>query len=157
MTLLPPTSIPNQNNHRVVHFSAQPDSDRLQEMTADAIAHLRCATDAAHTLPTANQRAVRDAFRKVTVFALRGDVLSPESQIAATDLIDALDDLLASGSASEAIMQIQDDLRAAMKLGRRVFDLIVAEHQIEILRIGLHGASLEDLESNETDGSGRAA
>lgn len=157
MTLLPPTSVPTQNNHRVVHFSAQPDSARLQEMTADAIAHLRSATDAAHTLLPADRRAVREAFGKVTVVALRGDVLSPEMQIAAAGLIDALDDRIASGSESEAITQIKDDLHGAMKLARRVFDLIVAEHQIEMLRLSLQVAALDAFEDGDTEGVGSPA
>ncbi len=144
MTLPLPTAFPTQNTYRLVHQSAEPDSARLAEMTADAIALLRGVADAAHTLPTADLVAVKDAYRDLTAFALRGDVLSPEMQIAAINLIDTLDDRAALGSTDEALTRIRDDLRKAMTLGRRVFDLIIAEHQIAALRLDLCASLIED-------------
>lgn len=144
MKSLMPNIFPTQNTHRLVHLTPQPDYERLEEMTADAIAHLRAAVDAVHTLPEADRKALPVQIRALVTHALSGDVLSPDMQDAAMDVLTVLDRIVARGSADETVRQMCADIRAAMDLGRRVFDLIIAEHRIGEMRLALVKDLLDD-------------
>lgn len=144
MTLPLPTSFPSQNTHRLVHLNPQPDYARLEEMTADAIAHLRAVADAVSSLPPVERKVLPKGLGDLVIHALSGDVLSPDMQIAGLEVSDAIEAQLASGRGSEALQQMSSDLREGMTLGRRVFDLLLAEHQIAKMRLGFAAEMLTE-------------
>jgi hypothetical protein len=132
-----PTSFSSQNTFRLVHQISRPETSQLPEMTADAIGHLRAFTDAINTLPANERHAMPPAMRDLARFALRGDILAPEALGTGAAVLRAIDERIETDEASSALIEIAHKLRNAIRTAQRVFDLILAEHQVACLRCAL--------------------
>lgn len=148
MTTIPfPTTFSAQNTHRVLVQKPEVELDKLEEMTADAIAHLRAVVDAVHTLPPAERRSLPERIRDLAVYGLRGDALLPETHAAGGEVLSSIEARIAVSGGSTELQKMRDDLARAMTLGQRVFDLLLAEHRVEQLRLSW----LEDLIPEEDE------
>lgn len=136
-----PNSYPTQNTHRMVHFFDAPrhtDFERIEDLLADAVRHLRAALVAMEALPYESFKPVQSWHRDLGRHAETQRLLTEDFRHAAHA---ALRELARQNpeAAPELLDRLQRDLRDALEASHRVSDLLAAEREIAACRGRHHG------------------
>lgn len=127
-----PSSIPIQNNHRlvVVNADAEPDDFiKLEVLTADALAHARTASEAGKAICTSGNRAFHYALEELADHVAKRRVLS-------NAFLETVDEVLGhleratEGQPDTIAPGMSEALKRSIALSLRVTDLLAAERDV---------------------------
>ena len=127
-----PSSIPIQNNHRliVVNAEAEPDDfTRLEVLTADAISHARTASEAGKAICTAGNRAFHYALEELAEHVAKRRVLSNAFRETVAAVQCHLD-RATEGQPDKIAPAMSEALKRSIALSLRVTDLLGAERDV---------------------------
>jgi hypothetical protein len=128
-----PSSFPAGNTHRVVLFQAPtepPEFERLEEMTADAAGHIRDALALIDALPGDHSYALQGAAKELRWHLDERRVLNDCCQLACDDFLDRVCQIQQELGAHEVLAAIHSKVAAAVRMSRRVGDLLAAEKDV---------------------------
>lgn len=128
-----PINFPTQNSHRVALFQpdiAHADFDRIEDLTADAIAAARMAQTQLEQLPHAILKPVDGLIRTITSAVEQRSVLNDEFRNAAACIVQHLAGQDCSDEYADDLDLTMRYLRNALNLSHRVQDLLAAEREI---------------------------
>ncbi|MGP3699708.1 hypothetical protein [Rhodobacter sp. NSM] len=134
-----PTTIPAQNNHRVIHFSGdapRPDFERLEELAADGVAAARRAMALVALLPTHLFNPLQEQLKMLSPHIRRRRLLSERAWEELQLFVGELVRLQPQGpdEGAEPVAEIGRLMRDALDASHRVADLVAAEREIAWLR-----------------------
>lgn len=127
-----PSSIPTQNNHRLILVNAEAEPDdftRLEVLTADAIAHARTASEAGKAICTIGNRAFQYALQELAEHVAKRRVLSNAFLETVDEVLGHLERAL-EGQPDTIAPGMSEDLKRSIALSRRVTDLLAAERDV---------------------------
>jgi hypothetical protein len=131
-----PTSFPRENTHRVVVYTPDRptrDSDRLEDIAADALAAAREALLLIRDLPEDLKAPVEALQRRLASEVAEQAMLSDGFRSAAAALIEAFGAVFPDDGPGELAKAVAC-LRAAQQSSLRVIDLLAAERAIGATR-----------------------
>jgi hypothetical protein len=131
-----PTSFPKENNHRLVVFTPDRptrDSDRLEDIAADALAAAREALLLIRDLPDDLKAPVEGLRDRLASEVEEQAMLSDGFRNAAGALIEVLGEFLPDDGPGDLTRAVAC-LRAARQNSSRVTDLLAAERAIRATR-----------------------
>ena len=120
------------SDHRIVlfHQGSQPDFERLEDLTADAIRAARLGTECLAELPHDLTKPLRTYIKILADAVGNQRVLSDDFRHAAGSVLGALDSADTTGGVPARVELATRHLHDALAISHRVSDLLAAERDI---------------------------